>query len=153
MASILTNLIVNFEKVYNQYYLGRFDAGVTFHGKDLIDQVSGAYGYEVKKESYKLYGEELGKPPTKRWNWAEKQTFVEKMSGVRPGQEYSPDVFQILMSKELEVIDRGAYQYLESIKHIVFDAFVFLINSMTQGYANLKKEFIQVVEEVMETNY
>lgn len=118
--------------------MGRFETGVTFPGKDLIDQVCGAYGYDVKKESYKLYIQELDKPPTKRWNWAEKQKTVEKMSGVRPGLEYSPDVFQKLMSKELEVIEDGAYQYLASINHIVYDAFVFLINSMTQGYGNLQ---------------
>ena len=121
--------------------MGRFDAGVTFHGKDLIDQVFGAYGHDVKKESYKLYKlykQELAKPPTKRWNWAEKQKFVQKMAGVRPGLEYSPDVFQILMSKELEVLEDGAYQYLASINHIVYDAFVFLINSMTQGYGSLR---------------
>ena len=134
----MKNLIFNFEKVHDQYYLGRFHAGVTFHGKDLIDQVSGTYGYDVKKESYKLYIQELDKPPTKRWNWAEKQKFVQRMSGGRPVSEYSPDVFQILMSKELEVIDDGAYQYLASINHIVYDAFVFLINSMTQGYGNLQ---------------
>ena len=60
------------------------------------------------------------------------------MAGVRPGLEYSPDVFQILMSKELEVLEDGAYQYLASINHIVYDAFVFLINSMTQGYGSLR---------------
>jgi len=75
------------------------------------------------------------------------------MSGRRRGLEYSPDVFKLLMRKELEVIEDGAYRYLESINHIVYDAFVFLINSMTQGYGNLQKEFIQVVEKVMETNY
>ena len=56
------------------------------------------------------------------------------------------------MSKELEVLEDGAYQYLASINHIVYDAFVFLINSMTQGYGNLQKVFIQVVEEVIESN-
>ena len=74
------------------------------------------------------------------------------MSGVRPGLEYSPDVFQILMSKELEVIEAGADQYLASIKHIVHDAFVFVINSMTQGYGNLQSEFMHVVEKVIKSN-
>ena len=60
------------------------------------------------------------------------------MSGRRPGLEYSPDVFKVLMRKELEVIEDGAYQYLASINHIVYDAFVFLIKSMTQGYGNLQ---------------
>ena len=74
------------------------------------------------------------------------------MSGVRPGLEYSPDVFQILMSKELEVIDVGAYDYLAKIKYIVLDAFVFLIKSMTQGYANLQSAFMHVVEKVIKEN-